>query len=85
MKNPNNFKKRNVGVQTIVLPKDYIPPSVAITHNLETIEYPKIFTIPHNIFALLTVTTAIIYFNQRICYLGKDSKKRLKVMTFVLP
>ena len=84
MKNPNNFKKRNVGVQTIVLPKDYIPPSVAITHNLETIEYPKIFTIPHNIFALIIVATAIIYFSQTTTGdLEKDSKKGLKVMTFI--
>ncbi len=51
---------RNVGLQTITQPKEYVPPSVAIQHNLETEEYPKIFTIPHNVTALV-VTCLIIF------------------------
>ena len=77
-------RKRNVGIQTIVLPKDYMPPSVAITHNLETVEYPKIFTIPHNILALIVVSVSLIYYSQTTTGdIEKDSKKGIMVMVFI--
>ena len=44
--------KRNVGIQTIIQPKEYLIPKVAVTHNLEIDEYPKIVAIPHSILAL---------------------------------
>jgi len=76
-------KKRNVGIQSIVQPKDYIPPKVAITHNLETVEYPKIFTIPHNVFALAVASSIIIYFCQTSSGdFQQDSRKALWVIIF---
>jgi len=56
----NNEKKfRNVGLQTIMLTKEYVPPSVAIQHNLEIEEYPKIFALPHNFTALVVICSII--------------------------
>jgi len=55
----NNRKYRNVGLQTIIQTKEYVPPSVAIQHNLEIDEYSKVFAIPHNLTALV-VTCSII-------------------------
>jgi len=56
-----NKKKqfRNVGLQTIMQTKEYVPPSVAIQHNLETEEYPKLFAIPHNVTALVVICSII--------------------------
>lgn len=56
-KNKKHF--RNVGLQTIMQTKDYIPPSVAIQHNLEIEEYPKLFAIPHNVTALVIICSII--------------------------
>jgi phosphatidylserine synthase 2 len=83
--NERRFKsnKRNVGVQSIVQPKDYIPPKVAITHNLETVEYPKIFTIPHNVFALAVASSIIIYFSLNSSGdFQQDSRKAIWVIIF---
>lgn len=44
-----SIQKRNVGLQTIIPTKEYLITSVAVTHNLETDEYPKFMAIPHNI------------------------------------
>lgn len=54
-----NKKFRNVGLQTIMQTKDYVPPSVAIQHNLEIDEYPKLFAIPHNVTALVVICSII--------------------------
>ena len=59
---------RNVGLQTIVQSKDYISPSVAIQHNLESEEYPKVFAIPHNVTALVVICSIIFALSQREKY-----------------
>ena len=61
--NKNKTKKtfRNVGIQTIIQTKEYISPKVAIQHDLESVEYPKLFTIPHNITAIIVVCSILIY------------------------
>ena len=55
---------RNVGIQTIIQTKEYISPKVAIQHNLESVEYPKLFAIPHNITAIVVVCSILIYLIQ---------------------
>lgn len=54
--------KRNVGLQTIVQSKEYLIPSVAVTHNLETEEYPKIAALPHSVSSLLFIIGVIYFF-----------------------
>jgi phosphatidylserine synthase 2 len=62
--NLNNKTFRNVGIQTIIQTKEYISPKVAIQHNLESVEYPKLFAIPHNITAIVVVCSILIYLIQ---------------------
>lgn len=69
-KTPNhtNSKKsktfRNVGIQTIIQTKEYISPKIAIQHDLESVEYPKLFAIPHNITAIVVVCGILIHLLQ---------------------
>jgi len=57
----SNLIKRNVGIQTITSTKEYLLPSVAVTHNLEIEEYSKIFAVPHNIAALIVLCLSLLY------------------------
>lgn len=66
---------RNVGMQTIIQTKEYISPKVAIQHNLESIEYPKLFAIPHNVTALFIVFSIIIYLIQENSNIFKENIK----------
>jgi phosphatidylserine synthase 2 len=61
IKQNTQYKKRNVGLQTIGQTKEYIPPSVAVQHNLEPHDYPKIVAIPHNILTLLFISGILFY------------------------
>src|SRR4051794_7553914 len=45
--------RRNVGLQTIIYTKDCNVPSVAVQHNLDTVEYSPLFAIPHSITLLI--------------------------------
>ena len=65
MDNKKKNKKRNVGIQTIVLTKEYVLPSIAVQHNLETIEYPKFLAIPHNILAIIITCSLIFYLSMK--------------------
>lgn len=77
-------QKRNVGIQAIVQSKEYISPSVAITHNLETEDYPKLFTIPHNIFAFIIVASILFWFSRTTTgNFINDSKKGLIFIIFI--
>jgi len=58
----NKGNKRNVGLQTIVPTKEYLIPSVAVTHNLEIEEYPKILALPHNVTSLILISAIIYYY-----------------------
>jgi phosphatidylserine synthase 2 len=50
---------------------------------LESVDYPQIFTIPHNIFGMLIVASVIVYFSQTTTgKFEKDSKKALCMMIF---
>lgn len=63
--NNQSTGRRNVGLQTIVQMKEYVSPSVAIQHDLETVEYPKFFAIPHNVTALVVVCAIIFALGQQ--------------------
>jgi phosphatidylserine synthase 2 len=54
--------KRNVGLQTIIQSKEYLPPSIAIQHNLEAVDYPKFFAIPHTLLTLVITCALVGYF-----------------------
>jgi hypothetical protein len=78
-------KMKNVGLQTDVPTKEYIPPSVAVQHNLESEEYPKFIASPHNIIALgvtcsvllyLTLTSNGTFEDIRICFLRINISSR---------
>jgi phosphatidylserine synthase 2 len=56
--------KRNVGMQTIVQTKEYMSPSVAVTHNLESVDYPKIVAIPHGILTLTLLCSLMFYLSR---------------------
>jgi phosphatidylserine synthase 2 len=71
--NLNNSKtpQRNVGMQTIMTTKEYLIPSVAVQHNLESEEYPKFIAIPHSLTGL-AVLCAILYYFSRTSFTSMD-------------
>ena len=56
-----NMTKKDVGIQTEIIPKDYVPPKVLSTFTLESEAFPKIFYQPHLIFLLLLAIIALAY------------------------
>jgi phosphatidylserine synthase 2 len=68
--------KRNVGLQTVVVTKEYVLPSVAVQHNLESIEYPKFITIPHNIIAIGVTCSILLYLSFTSNGTFEDNAKR---------
>ena len=53
LKESENYEKVNVGMQTIIPPRHYIPPAIAASHRLSLLDFPKIFYMPHVIFFLI--------------------------------
>jgi phosphatidylserine synthase 2 len=55
---------RNVGMQTIMTTKEYLIPSVAVQHNLESEEYPKFIAIPHSLTGLAVLCSVLYYISR---------------------
>lgn len=51
--------KRNVGLQTYIYHKEYVKPSVAVTHNLETLEYSKLWAVPHSVSYIIVLSVLL--------------------------
>ena len=56
---------RNIGIQTVQSTKDYISPNVAASFNLELVEYPRYFAIPHTIISLSVLFSIIIFLSMQ--------------------
>eukprot|EP01022_Parablepharisma_sp_SALTPOND_P014347 TRINITY_DN1940_c0_g1_i1.p2 TRINITY_DN1940_c0_g1~~TRINITY_DN1940_c0_g1_i1.p2 ORF type:complete len:539 (-),score=20.74 TRINITY_DN1940_c0_g1_i1:1139-2755(-) len=57
----SRFSKMSVGIQTIIPPRNYIPPSIAASHQLSLLDYPKFLYMPHTITFLVLSLVLVIY------------------------
>lgn len=62
MKEAEHYRRANVGIQTIIAPRNYIPPIVAASHQLPLLDYPKFLYKPHTVFFLVLTLAITIYF-----------------------
>ena len=60
MKESEGYSKVNVGIQTIIPPRHYIPPVIAASHRLSLLDFPRVLYMPHTIFFLLVGLTIFI-------------------------
>ena len=56
-----NMTKKEVGTQTEIIQKDYVPPKVLSTFTLESEAFPRILYRPRLIFLLLLAIFALAY------------------------
>ena len=59
MDNVQKKTTRSVGLQAVVSSKEHINPKIAASFNLETLDYPNIFTIPRSLSALVLAAIVI--------------------------
>ncbi len=57
--------RANVGIQTIIPPRNYISPAIAASHRLSLLDYPKFLYMPHILFFLAVSLSATIYLGFR--------------------
>ena len=50
---PETQQRMNVGIQTIIPPKDYISPVIAASHRLSLLDFPRFLYMPHTILFLV--------------------------------
>jgi len=60
MKLSETHTKVNVGIQTIIPPRHYIPPAIAASHRLSLLDFPKVLYMPHTVF--FTTIGLILFF-----------------------
>jgi len=53
LKHSENYSKVSIGIQTIIPPRNYIPPIIAASHRLSLLDFPKILYMPHVVFFLI--------------------------------
>ncbi len=54
--------KTNVGIQTIVPPRNYIAPAIAASHRLSMLDYPKLLYMPHTVSFLIVSLCIVVYY-----------------------
>jgi hypothetical protein len=64
------YKKANVGIQAIIAPKHYIPPTYAASHKLSIIDFPHILYFSHSV-TFLFLGMAILF--SAAYYLSQNS------------
>ena len=58
--------KKNVGIQTIIPSRLYIPPAMLATHKLQVKDYPKFLYTSHTIFFMLAFAILYIYVAEKM-------------------
>lgn len=53
LKLSESYSKVNIGIQTIIPPRSYIPPAIAASHRLSLLDFPRIMYMPHVVFFLI--------------------------------
>ena len=59
----DHYRKVNIGIQTIIPPRSYIAPSIAASHRLSLLDYPKFLYMPHTLTFLVLGLSIILYFS----------------------
>ena len=60
LKEEEGYSKVNVGIQTIIPPRNYISPVIAASHRLSVLDFPRIMYMPHTILFLILGLSAFI-------------------------
>jgi len=56
------YTKVNIGIQTIIPPRNYISPAIAASHRLALLDFPKLFYMPHTVTFLVLNLCIFLYF-----------------------
>ena len=54
-------KKKDVGIQSIIPPRDYIPPAIAATHRLSLLDFPRFLYMPHTVSFLILGMIIVLF------------------------
>jgi len=58
---PGKYSEVNIGIQTIIPPRNYISPAISASHRLALQDFPKIFYMPHTVTFLIISLCIFIY------------------------